>query len=158
MNKWFMHNPESVLENGMRRILSGFDIQTDPLISDRRQNLVLINKKKIKRKKRTCWIVDFAIPADQKLKLKESEKKEKYKDLGWELKNYGTKVTVIQIVIGVLSTVTKGHGQDLEDLEIREQVEAIQTTALLRSARIPRRVLETWGDLLSLRLQWKTIN
>ena len=30
--------------------------------------------------------------------------------------------------------------------------------ALLRTARILRRVLETWGDLLSLRLQWKTIS
>ena len=32
----------------------------------------------------------------------------------------------------------------------------IQTTALLRSARVLGRVLETWGDLLSLRLQWKS--
>ena len=29
---------------------------------------------------------------------------------------------------------------------------------LLRSARILRSVLETWGDLLSLKLQWKTIS
>ena len=28
---------------------------------------------------------------------------------------------------------------------------------LLRTARILRRVLDTWGDLLSLKLQWKTI-
>ena len=32
-----------------------------------------------------------------------------------------------------------------------------QTTALLRSARIFKRVLETWGELLSLRSKWKTI-
>ena len=40
----------------------------------------------------------------------------------------------------------------------RKKVETIQTTALLRSARILRRVLETWGDLLSLKLQWETIS
>ena len=34
----------------------------------------------------------------------------------------------------------------------------IQTTTLLRTARIRRRVLETLGDLLSLKLQWKTIS
>ena len=28
----------------------------------------------------------------------------------------------------------------------------------MRSARIVRKVLETWGDLLSLKLQWKTIS
>ena len=38
------------------------------------------------------------------------------------------------------------------------RLETIQTTALLRSARILKRVLETRGDLLSLRLQWKTID
>ena len=34
----------------------------------------------------------------------------------------------------------------LEDLEISEQEEAIQTTAFLRSAKILRIILETWGD------------
>ena len=29
---------------------------------------------------------------------------------------------------------------------------------LLRTARIQRRVMETWGDLLSLKLQWKLIS
>ena len=43
----------------------------------------------------------------------------------------------------------------LEELEIRARVETIQTTALLRSAWILRRVEETWEDLLSLKLQGK---
>ena len=63
------------------------------------------------------------------------------------------KVMVKPIVIGVLDTVTKGLVQGLEDLEIRGRVETIQMTALLRSARILRRVLETWGELLSHKLQ-----
>ena len=45
----------------------------------------------------------------------------------------------------------------LGELEIEGRIETIQTTADLRSARILSRVLETWGDLLSPRLQWKTI-
>ena len=53
------------------------------------------------------------------------------------------KVTVIAIVIVALGTVSKGLVQGVEDLEIRGQVETIQTTTLLRSARILRRVLET---------------
>ena len=53
------------------------------------------------------------------------------------------KVTIIPIVIGAFGTVTKGLLKGLEDLEIRERVEAIQTTTLLRTARIPRRILET---------------
>ena len=59
--------------------------------------------------------MDFAVPADFRVKSKECE--------------------------------------GLEDLEIRGRMETIQTTALLRSARILRRVLETGEDLLSLKLQ-----
>ena len=68
------------------------------------------------------------------------------------------KVTEIPIVIGALDTVTEGSLQGLENLEIRGPVETIQTTALLRSARKLGRVLETRGDLLSLKFQWETIS
>ena len=68
------------------------------------------------------------------------------------------KVTIVPIVIGALDTITKGLLKGLEDLEVGGRVETIQTTALLRTGRILRRVLETWGDLLSLRIQWKTIS
>ena len=40
-------------------------------------------------------------------------------------------------------TLTKGLLKGLEDLEVGGRVETIQTTALLRTARIQRRVLET---------------
>ena len=51
--------------------------------------------------------------------------------------------TVMQIVIGAFDTVAKKLLKELEVLEIRGQVETIQTTTLLRTARILRRVLET---------------
>ena len=103
------------------------------------------------QKKRTCQVVDSGVPADHWVKLKESEKKDKYIDLARELKKlWNMKATVIPILIGALGTVIKG----LEDLEMRGLAEAIPTTPLLRSARILRRVLETWSDLLSLRVQW----
>ena len=60
-------------------------------------------------------------------------------------------VTIIPIVIGAFGTVTKELLKGLEDFEVGGRVETIQTTALLRTARILRRVLETWGDLLPLR-------
>ena len=52
-------------------------------------------------------------------------------------------VTIIPIVIGAFGTVIKGLLKGLEDLEVGERVETIQTTALLRTARILRRVLKT---------------
>ena len=56
------------------------------------------------------------------------------------------KVTVIPIVIGTLGTIPKVLVKMLEEIEIREQTETILSTTLLRSARILRRDLKTWGD------------
>ena len=90
--------------------------------------------------------------------MKECEKKDKYLDSRELKKLWNMKVTIIQIVIGAFGTVTKGLLKELEDLEAGGRVETIQTKALLRTAGILRRVLETWEDLLSLKLQWKTIS
>ena len=62
-------------------------------------------------------------------------------------------VTIIPIVTDAFGTATKGLLKGLKDLEVGGRVETIQTTTLLRTARILRRVLETCGDLLSLRFQ-----
>ena len=48
---------------------------------------------------------------------------------------------MIAILIGALGTVHKSLENRLEELEIRGKIESIQTTALLRSARILKRHL-----------------
>ena len=127
-----------------RRLTTFNNNQTDHLIPARRPDLIIINKKKKKEEKRTCKIVDFAVPADHRIKLKECEKKDKYLDLARELKKlWNMQVTIIPIVIGAFGTVTKGLLKGLENLEVGRRVETIQMTALLRTARILRRVLET---------------
>ena len=77
-----MHNPTPVLENDTHKLLWDFDIHTDHLISAKRPDLIIINNKK----RRICRIVDFAVPADHRINLKEREKKDKYLDLARELK------------------------------------------------------------------------
>ena len=67
------------------------------------------------------------------------------------------KVSIKPVVIGTFGIVTEGLFKGLEVLEVGGQMETIQTTALLKTAIILRSVLETWGDLLSLKPQWKTI-
>ena len=46
------------------------------------------------------------------------------------------KVTIVPIMIGAFHIVTKGLLKGLEALEVEGQEETIQTTALLRTARI----------------------
>ena len=52
--------------------------------------------------------MDFAVPADHRVKLKDSEKKDKNGDLVRELKKLSNmKVVMIPIVISALGTFTK---------------------------------------------------
>ena len=82
----YMHNPVPVLENNTHKLLWDFDIQTDHLLSARRPDLIIINKKNKKTKqKKICKIVDFAVPADHRIKLKECER-DKYLNLAREFK------------------------------------------------------------------------
>ena len=69
------------LKNGTFKLLWDFDIQTDNLISSRRPHLIIINKKK-----KIFKIVDFVVPADHRIKLKEREKRDNYLVLVRELK------------------------------------------------------------------------
>ena len=68
------------------------------------------------------------------------------------------KVIIVTIVIDAFGTITKGLLKGLENLEVGGREETIQIIVLLRTARILNKVLETWGDLLSLKLQGKTIS
>ena len=77
--------------------------------------------------------MDFAVPVDHRIKLKESEKKDNLHNLAWELKKkklWNMKVTIIPVMIGAFGTVTKGLLKGLVDLEVGGQVETIQTTTL----------------------------
>ena len=72
--------------------------------------------------------MNFAVPTDHRVKLKESEKKDKFLDLARELKKlWNMKIPFILIAIGALGTVTEGLLKGLEGLKIRALVEAIQT-------------------------------
>ena len=157
MNKWYMHNPEYVWKIETYKILLDFEIQTDHLISSRRPDLMIVNKKKKEKKKkeRTCRIVDFAVLADHRVKLKESKRRDKYLDLARELKKklWNMKVMVIPILIGALFTVTKristmtggiGEKRASGDHPKDSIVEIGQNTE------------KSPGDLR--RLQWKTIS
>ena len=81
-----MHHLAIVLENERHKLLWDFDIHTDHRISARRPDLMIINKKK----KRICKIVDIAIPADHRIKLKECERRISTSTLLENCRNYGT--------------------------------------------------------------------
>ena len=76
-DKWYKHEPVSVLENEDNKILWDFSIQTDHVIEARRPDLVAVDKKE-----RSCKITDFAVPGDSRIEEKNKDKIEKYQELG----------------------------------------------------------------------------
>ena len=93
--------------------------------------------KEIKRKKTTNRIVDFTVPADHQVNIKENEKRDKYMGLARELKMFwNMKVRMTPIIIGAHGTVLKVLVNGLEKLEIEGCAETIN------SVRILKRVLE----------------
>ena len=122
--------------NDSHKLLWNFNIQTDHLIPARRPDLIII-KPKEKENLQNCRL---CCSAEHRINLKENEKKDKYLDHARELKKlWNMKVTIVPIALG---TITIGLLKCLEDFEVDGRVEIIQTTALQRTARILRRVLE----------------
>ena len=107
-DKWYEHEPESVLENEEYKILWDFSIQTDHVIEAWRADLVVVDKKE-----RSYKIVDFAVFEDYRIEEKEKDKIEKYQDLGRELQKLrNVKVKIIPLVVGSLGAVPKQFGED----------------------------------------------
>ena len=103
--------------------------------------------------------MDVAVPADPCVNSKEIEKRDKCLDFARELKK--TKENERSDDTNCKwSTWNNPNGlmKGLEDVEIRRRAETTQTRALLRSPGILRRVLETGGDKVLLKFQWKTIS
>ena len=51
-----MHNPSPVIENDTHKFLWDFDIQSDPLISARRPDLIMMNNEKRKSAKLSTFL------------------------------------------------------------------------------------------------------
>ena len=61
-----------------------FSIQIDHVIEARRRDLVVVDKKK-----RSCKIIDCAVPGDSRIETKAKDKIEKYQDLKGSYRRYG---------------------------------------------------------------------
>ena len=138
--KWYEHAPEGVVENDDVKLLWDMNIQCDNVIEARRPDLVLVEKKE-----HTGIIIDITVPADANVAEKEKNKVEKYQDLKRELKRLWKlkKVDVVPVAIGALGSVTKGFEKWIEKLGIHCSLGVLQKTALLGTARILRKVLES---------------
>ena len=106
-----MQKLEFILENETNKILWDFDVEKDDQIPARRPDLVLI-----KKKKRTCHIVDFAVLADHR------EMKAKRYKLTWILPE-SWKVLLISIVVIAPGMDPKSLEKRMKKFEIKNKIE-----------------------------------
>ena len=138
VKNWYEHVAEKVLENQKAKILWDFSIQTDHIIQARRPGIVVKDKELDH-----TWVIDIAVPGDGRVEEKEQEKVEKYQDLAREIRKlWKTSVNVVPVVVGALGAMAN-LGEELTKLDIeKKEVDRVQFSALLGSARILRKVLD----------------
>ena len=128
------------MESENFKILWDFTVQCDRKIEHeaRRPDIVFVDNKE-----REVFIIDVAIPSDDRVKDKELEKVEKYQLLKdeiakvWQMR----KVIVVPVVIWALGAVSVNFKEYTRRIGVKVRLEVIQKTALLGTAKILRKVL-----------------
>ena len=97
----------------------------------------------VDKKRRTCKIIDFAVPGDSRIEEKEKEKIEKYQNLRRELqKIWNVSVKIIPSVVGSLGALPKQFGNRLKQIGVAAEIGQDQKTVSLGTARTLRKVLK----------------
>ena len=119
-------------------VLWDFPIQTDHVLQVYRPD-ILVNDKDVNH----TWIIDTAMSGDGRAEEKKCEKVEKHLDLAREIqKLQKTSAKVMSIVIGALGAVSS-LDKFMSMLDIgKKEVDKVQFSVLLETARILRKVLD----------------
>ena len=138
---WYEETPDPVRKSADGRYEVWWDqkVSTPTAFEANRPDLVLIDH--IDKK----WaFVDFAVPFDRNVVSKEEEKVAKYKDLAAEVcRMHSVKVEVVPIVVGALGMVSKNLIGWLKKIGVDDVVGALQTSAIIGTSAILRKVLTT---------------
>ena len=97
----------------------------------------------MKNNEQSCAIIDIA--GDIRLSEKEKEKIEKYQELKREIKRMWNirSIKVIPVVVGALGSTLKKLKNCIEELRVVISTALLEKTALLGTARISRKVLDS---------------
>ena len=138
--KWYEHRPKGVVENEKCKILWDMTIQRDDVIEATRPDIVVVEMENNK-----AIIADIASPWDHRAYEKEGEKIDKYQDLKREIgRLWGIRHReVVPVVVSALRVVSNRLDAWLENLAVTIRTELLQKTALLGTAKILRKLLES---------------
>ena len=137
--KWFEEVPETVRKRGDGKIEIWWDrpIETTVKLDHNRPDLVIIN-----HEDNEWTIVEFSVPWDKNVLLKEEEKVSKYIPLAKEIRKvHKVSTKIVPIILGSLGTITnqlKGH---LKELRMEKLLGCLQMSVLIGTHNILRKVM-----------------
>jgi hypothetical protein len=136
---WYEPAPTSIerSQGGKVTILWTQQVQTDRTIPNNKPDIIIRDNEK-----RTCMIIDVALPGDRNVIKKEAEKILKYKDLTTEIQRmWNVKTNVIPVIIGATGTISKSLRKYLSNVPGNHEVKELQKTAILGTEHMLRKVL-----------------
>ena len=114
-------------------------IQCDREIKERKPDIIVVNKNE-----KSCAIIDIAKPGDIRVSKKEKEKIERYQELKREIKRMWN-IRIIKVISEVMETFESTSNRlkkCLEELGIVISTALLQKSALLRTVRTLKKVLD----------------
>ena len=139
--KWYeeVPDPVRVSADGMCKIWGDQKVVTPSLMEHNRPEVVVID-----RAGRRWTLVDFSVPFDPNVAKKEDDKVKKYERLATEVSRmHKVGTEVVPIVVGALGVVSQRLIGYLKRLGIGDVVGGLQTSAIVGTAAILRKVLST---------------
>ena len=118
-------------QGGKVTILWNRQVQTDRTIPNNKPDIIIRDNEK-----RTCMLIDVAIPGDRNVIKKEAEKILKYKDLITEIQHMWNVKTRV-----ATGTISKSFRKYVSDIPGNHDVKELQKTAIFGTAHILREVL-----------------
>ena len=137
--RWYEETPDDVRVSSCGRFEIWWDrpVNTSKQLDHNRPDVIVID-----RVAKFWTIIDFSVPNDKNVRIKEDEKVAHYRELAKEIRKiHHVKTKIVPLVIGSLGAVTERLEKNLKFLEIPHSFLCLQVTAVLGTAIILRNTL-----------------
>ena len=126
-------------EDGQFEIWWDRYVETTVKLDHNRPDVILLN-----RRDKECLIVEFSVPWDANVVIREEDKIQRYLPLAKDIRKvHGVSTKIIPIILGSLGTVSEELKADLDVLGMKKILGALQTSVLIGTHNILRKVLNT---------------
>lgn len=136
---WYKEVPDEIRKSKDGKVEIWWDrsVETTQKLEHNRPDVTVLD-----HTSKLWTFVDFSVPWDKNVRLKEDEKVERYTPLSKEIRRmYGVKTRVVPLVVGSLGVVSSRLVGHLKELEIPDILGSMQTSAVIGTTIILKTIL-----------------